>query len=80
MIEYIWGSTSLGVKIDNKLNWKSHLTKVTNSFHSKFKEMRRPTYFPIKIREDIYLKTVVSSRTYYISVWAQVPISHGCYG
>ena len=69
MIEYVRGSTSLGVKIDNKINRKSHLTKVTNSFNSKFKEMRRPTYFPIKIREDIYLKTVVSSRTYYISVW-----------
>ena len=68
MIKYVTESTSLGVKIDSKINWKSHLTKVTNSFNSKFKEMRRLNLLPIKTHEEIYFKTVVSSMTYCISV------------
>ena len=41
IIKYVIESTSLGDKIDNKLNWKSHLTKITNGFNCKFKKMRR---------------------------------------
>ena len=48
MIKYVTESTALGVKIDNKLKWKSHLTKVTNSFNSKLKELRRLKYLPVK--------------------------------
>ena len=69
VINYVKQSTSLGIIIDDKLSWEKQLTKVTNSFNGKMKELKRLRYLPIKIQEEIYFKTVVSAATYCITVW-----------
>ena len=69
IIKYVTQSTSLGITIDNKLSWDKQLTKITASFNTKLKELRRFRYLPTKVKEEIYYKTIVSSITYCISVW-----------
>ena len=69
IISYVKHSTCLGITIDNKLSWNKQLSKVTTSFNSKLKELRRLRYLSLNVKEEIYYKTVVSSITYCISVW-----------
>ena len=69
IISYVTHSTCLGTTIDNKLSWNKQLSKVTTSFNSKLKELRRLRYLLVSVKEEIYYKTVVSSMTYCISVW-----------
>ena len=52
------------------MSWNKQLSKVTTSFNSKLKELRRLHYLPVNVTEEIYYKTVVSSVTYFISVWS----------
>ena len=68
IIKYVTQSTSLGITIDNKLSWDKQLTKITTSFNTNLKELRRFHYLPTKVKEEIYYKTIVSSITYCISV------------
>ena len=69
IIKYVTQSTSLGITIDNKLSCDKPATKITTSFNTKLKELRRFRYLPTKVKEEIYYKTIVSSITYCISVW-----------
>ena len=69
MINYVTHSTCLGITIDNKLSWNKQLSKVTTSFNSKLKKLRRLRYLPVNVKEETYYNTVVSSMTYCISVW-----------
>ena len=66
---YVTHSTCLGIPIDDKLSWNKQLSKVTTSFNSKLKELRRLCNLPVNVKEEIYYKTVVSLITYCISVW-----------
>ena len=68
VINYVTHSTCLGITIDNKLSWNKQLSKVTTSFNSKLKELRRLRCLPVNVKEETYYKTVVSSVTYCISV------------
>ena len=70
IIKYVTQSTSLVITIDNKLSWDKQLTKITTSFNTKLKQLRRFRYLP-KSQERNILQTIVSSITYCISVWGR---------
>ena len=69
IINYVTHSICLEITTDNKLSWNKQLSKVTTSFHTKLKELRKLRYLPVNVKEEIYHKTMVSSITYCISIW-----------
>ena len=56
-------ATSLGTEIDNHLRW------VIKSYSAKVGQLRRMSYLPIKVKEEIYFKTIILTMTYGIIVW-----------
>ena len=69
IIKYVRKATSLGIEIDNHLRWESQVKKVTKSFSAKVSQLRRMSYLPIKVKERIYFKPIISTNTYGIIVW-----------
>ena len=69
IIQYVRKATSLGMKIDNHLRWESQVKKATQSFRAKVGQLRRMSYLPIKVKEEIYFKTIISTVTYGIIIW-----------
>ena len=69
IIKYVRKATSLGIEIDNHLRWETQVKKVTKSFSAKVGQLRRMSYLPIKVKEEIYFKTIISTVTYGIIVW-----------
>ena len=69
IIKYVRKATSLGIEIDNHLRWEPQVKKVTKSFSAKVGQLRRMSYLPIKVKEEIYFKTIISTVTYGIIVW-----------
>ena len=68
-IKVVEQSDCLGIKIDNRLCWKSHITASCKKFCSKLKFIKRITGLPAKVLEEIYYKGIIPSITYCISVW-----------
>ena len=69
IIKYVRKATSLGIEIDNHLRWESQVKKVTKSISAKVGQLRRMSYLPIKVKDEIYFKTIISTVTYGIIVW-----------
>ena len=69
IIKYVRKATSLGMEIHNYLRWETQVKKVTKSFSTKVGQLRRMSYLPIKIKEEIYFKTIISTVIYGIIVW-----------
>ena len=69
IIKYVRKATSLGIEIANHLGWDSQVKKVTKSFSAKVGQLRRMSHLPIKVKEEIYFKTIISTLTYGIIVW-----------
>ena len=69
IIKYVRKATSLGIEIDNQLTWETQVKKVTKSVSAKVGQLRRMSYLPIKVKEEIYFKTIISTVTYGITVW-----------
>ena len=68
IIKYVRKATSVGIEIDNHVRWESQIKKVTKSFSAKVGQLRRMSYLPIKVNEEIYFKTIISTVTYGIIV------------
>ena len=69
IIKYVRKATSLGIEIDNHLRWELQVKKVMKSFTAKVGQLRRISYLPIKVKEEIYFKTMILTVTYGIIVW-----------
>ena len=69
IIKYVRKATSLGIEIDNHLRWETQVKKVTKSFSAQVGQLRRMSHLPIKVKEEIYFKTIISTVTYGIIVW-----------
>ena len=69
IIKYVKKATSLGIEIDNHLRWETQIKKATKSFSTKVSQLGRMSYLPIKVKEEIYFKTIISTVTYGIVVW-----------
>ena len=66
--EYVQGSKCLGVTVDNHLNWNLHIDGVPKSFKAKVSHLRRMSYLPATVREEIYFKTIISLVTYGMAI------------
>ena len=69
IIKYVRKATSLKIKIDNHLRWDSQVKKVTKSFGTKVGQLRRMSYLPVKVKEETYIETIISTVTYDIIAW-----------
>ena len=68
IIKYVTQSTSLGITIDNKLSWDKQLTKITTSFNTKLKQLRRFRYLPKKSRKKYITNHCELDNLLYFSV------------
>ena len=64
-----YSTTSLGTVIDSNLKWDLQVEKVCKSFRAKVSQLKRMSYLPIEVQEDIYFKTIISAVTYGFLTW-----------
>ena len=69
IIDYVQSSKCLGVTADNHLYWNLHIDGVPESFRTKVSQLRRMSYLPATVREEVYFKTIISSVTYRMAGW-----------
>ena len=68
-IKIVQESTCLGLRIDNKLDWKPQVQNTCKSFSKKLGALKRMRRLPTKVLEEIYYTTIIAKTTYCISVW-----------
>ncbi len=68
-IRFVDKSTSLGITIDNHLKWDEQIKKVTKAFCAKVGQLRRMSYLPVNVQEEIYFKNIIAAVTYGLTVW-----------
>ena len=66
-------SKSLGITVDNRLTWTKQIKSVQKSFCSKLSLIRRISFLPADVLEEIYFKTVIPAVTYGMLIWATCP-------
>ena len=66
-------SKSLGITIDNRLSWTKQIKSVQKSFCSKLSLIRRISFLPGYVLEEIYYETVIPAVTYGMLIWATCP-------
>ena len=71
-LEYTDVTGCLGVKIDNRLNWKAQTEKVGKASAAKMKTLRLMSYLPKDMLEEIYFRTVIPVVLYIIVVWGKL--------
>ena len=68
-IKIVQESTCLGLRIDNRLDWKPQVQNTCKSFSKKLGALKRMKRPPTKVLEEIYFTTIIAETTYCISVW-----------
>ena len=68
-IKIVQESTCLGLRIDNRLDWKSQVHNACKTFSKKLGALKRLRRLPTKVLEEIYYTTIIARTTYCISVW-----------
>ena len=68
-IKIVQESTCLGLRIDNRLDWKAQVKNVCNSFSKKLGALKRARRLPKKVLEEIYYTTIIARTTYCMSFW-----------
>ena len=60
----------LGVQIDDKLNWKAHITHICNKVSKAIAILRKVrSIFPLNILRMIYMSLIYSHINYCILIW-----------
>ena len=60
----------LGVQIDNKLNWKAHISHICNKVSKSIAILRKVrSIFPLDILKKIYMSLMYSHINYCILIW-----------
>ena len=62
-------ATCLGVKIDNKLSWKDHISSTTKLFAVKIKKLFKMRDMSPETLKSIYLQGILPSVTYALPIW-----------
>ena len=61
----------LGVQIDDKLNWKAHITHICSKVSKSIAILRKVrSIFPLNVLKMIYMSLIYSHINYCISIWA----------
>lgn len=68
-INWVFSSSCLGVKLDNKLNWSPHIKMVNSNFNAKISKLKQMRTFNRSTLDSIYFKGILPSVTYCISLW-----------
>ena len=68
-VKFVTKSDCLGMTVDNNLNWKAQVERVSKTLSSKLKTLRRMKCLSTSVKESIYFKGLLPSATYGISVW-----------
>ena len=66
----------LGVQVDHKLTWSDHVAKVAKAYASKLSLLRRMQFLPPRQLEDFYMKIILPSVTYGMTVWGSCNKTH----
>ena len=69
IVKYKEVSKVLGVYIDNRLEWDSHIDKVYKEYSGMIAMLRKASFLPAKTLEEIYYKIVIPKVTYGMLVW-----------
>ena len=67
-INIVSHTTCLGLVIDNRLTWATHIDHVKKSFAQKVGELKRMKKLQVKVMEEIYFKSILPAVTYGIVV------------
>ena len=76
IIKWTTSERLLGVQVDNKLSWSDHAANVAKSFASKLSLLRRMRFLPQKQLENLYIKVILPSVTYGLTVWGSRNKTH----
>ena len=68
-IRQVTKTKCLGVTIDGQLSWSDHILNITKSFNSKLAFLKRISFLPQTVMEEIYFKTIIPSVVYGMLVW-----------
>ena len=59
----------LYVTIDNHLSWSDHISNISKLFSNKLVFLKRISFLPQPVLEEIYFKTISPSVTYGMFIW-----------
>lgn len=68
-INYVAKSKCLGMTLDDKVSWKSHVQNVSKCLGQKIKSLRRLKGLAPSVLENIYFKGLLPSAIYGLVVW-----------
>ena len=68
-IKIVQETTCLGLRIDNRLDWKSQVQNVCKKISKKLGALKRMKCLSTKVLDEIYNTTIIATTTYCISVW-----------
>eukprot|EP00112_Aurelia_sp_Birch-Aquarium-sp1_P000026 Seg1000.5 transcript_id=Seg1000.5/GoldUCD/mRNA.D3Y31 product="putative RNA-directed DNA polymerase from transposon BS" pseudo=true protein_id=Seg1000.5/GoldUCD/D3Y31 len=76
IIQYVKTTSLLGIELDNKLTWNTQVKKVIKSYCAKVLQLKRMSYLPIHVQEEIYFKTIIAAISYGMIVWWTCSSAH----
>ena len=68
-IEFVTETRCLGINIEYRLKWNKQVKNVAKGFSAKVAQLKRLSFLPRKVLEEIYYKSVIACVVYAISVW-----------
>ena len=68
-LNWVKYSRLLGVDIDNKLSWTSHVSDLKKNFANKLSLIEKCRFLPKHVLLNLYFKVIIPSVTYGIAVW-----------
>ena len=69
IVRYVSESDCLGITVDNRLRWNSHIKKASSNLSKKVKQLKRMRSLPADILETIYFHGILPSATFGIGIW-----------
>ena len=68
-IKWVTQTRLLGITVDNKLTWLTHMLEVRKSFVTKLNLLKRSRFLPSDLLLTFYSKVILPSVTYGLIVW-----------
>ena len=68
-LEWVAHSRLLGVTIDHKLGWSTHIKELKKNFANKLSLIKKSRFLPKQDLLNPYFKVIIPAVTYGISVW-----------